>query len=84
MSTALKPSSHELRASLHKKIDRLSDDELELAQRQLEAFDLKRRLDELCDDAGEEWRAGRMTQEMVEEAVRKYRAAHPSGTPDDA
>ena len=81
MSTAVKLQPHELRASLHGKIDRLSDDELVLAERQLEAFELKRRLDELCDDAGEEWRAGRMTQEMVEEAVRKYRAAHPCRTP---
>ena len=71
----------ELRASLHGKIDKLSDDELELAQRQLEVFELKRRLDELCDEAGEDWRAGRMTQEMVDEAVRHYRAAHPSRPP---
>ena len=71
----------ELRASLHGQIDRLSDDELEQARRQLEVFELKRRLDELCDESGEDWRAGRMTQGLVDEAIRKYRAAHPYPTP---
>ena len=82
MSTASKIPPQELRASLHGQIDRLSDDELEQARRQLEVFELKRRLDELCDEAGEDWHAGRMTQEMVEEAVRKYRTAHPYHAPD--
>ena len=81
MSTALKMPPQELRASLHGQIDKLSDDELEQARRQLEVFELKRRLDELCDEAGEDWRAGRTTQEMVDEAIRKYRAAHPDRTP---
>ena len=82
MSTASKMPPHELRASLHGQIDRLSDDELEQARRQLEVFELKRRLDELCNEAGADWQAGRTTQEMVDEAVRKYRGVQT--TADDA
>ncbi len=81
MSTVVTLPPNELRASLHQKIDNLTDDELQEAGRQLEIFELKRRLDELCDEAGEDWRAGRMTQEMVDEAVKNYRAAHPYRTP---
>ena len=81
MSTAKLPSQ-QIRASLHDRVDKLSDDELEQAERQLEVFDLKRRLDELCGEYGEDWRAGRATQEMVDEAIRSYRARQPHRAPE--
>lgn len=59
MSTAAKQPPQEIRASLHDRVNKLSDDELEQAERQLEVFDLKRRLGELCEEYGEDWRAGR-------------------------
>jgi hypothetical protein len=77
MSTSVSIPPQQIRANLHQKIDQLSDADLELAGRQLEVFDLKQRLDDLCEDYGTDWQAGRATQEMVNEAIQEYRARHP-------
>ena len=81
MSTAVKPEPQELRASLHGKIDELTDDELVLAEQQLALLEMKRDFDKLREEMSEDWRTGRITQEKVDEAVRKYRATHPYRTP---
>ena len=81
MSTAVKPQPQELRASLHGKIDELTDDELVLAEQQLALLEMKRQLDAIGDEMAEDWRTGRITQEKVDEAVREYRATHPYRTP---
>jgi hypothetical protein len=81
MSTAVKIPPQQIRASLHDRVDKLSDDELEQAERQLEAFELKRRLDDLCDEYGEDWQAGRATQEMMDDAIRSYRTKLPRTAP---
>jgi len=81
MSLVLKLPHQQLRASLHGKIDDLTDDELELAGQQLALFELKREFDKLREEMSEDWRTGRITQEKVDEAVREYRATHPYRTP---
>jgi len=80
MNTGVRIPPQQIRANLHQQIDKLSDSDLELAGKQLEVFDLKQRLDELCEDYGTDWHAGRATQEMVYEAIRDYRARHPGRT----
>lgn len=81
MSTGVKLPPQQIRANLHQQIDKLSDADLEMAGKQLEVFELKQRLDELCEDYATDWRAGRATQEMVNEAIQEYRASHPSRQP---
>ncbi len=78
MSTGVRLPPQQIRANLHQQIDKLSDADLELAGKQLEVFELKQRLDELCEDYGTDWSAGRATQEMVNEAIQDYRTSHPS------
>jgi hypothetical protein len=81
MSQVLKLPPQELRASLHGRIDELTDDELELAGQQLSLFESKRAFDKLREEMSEDWRTGRITQEKVDEAVRDYRATPLYRTP---
>ncbi len=81
MSQVVKLPPQELRASLHGKIDELTDDELELAGQQLALLEMKRQMDAIGDELAEDWRTGRITQERVDEAIREYRATHPYRTP---
>lgn len=80
MSTTAAIPVEKLRPLVHEKIDKLTAEELAAVHRQLELIELKREFDAIRGEIGEDWRAGRITKEKVEEAIREYRAAHPYGS----
>jgi hypothetical protein len=81
MNAAVLPSPEKIRPLVHERIDQLTDEELASVHRQLELLEMKRNFDKLCEEFGEDWRTGRITQEKVDEAIREYRATHPYRTP---
>ena len=71
----------QIRTLLHERIDQLRDEDLELARQQMDLLDMKRRLDALCEDYGGDWQSGRVTQKMVDDSIRDYRASHAYRSP---
>lgn len=68
----------ELRPLLHAEVDRLTDDDLELAHAALVEIEVRRLTDELGKATEAAWSRGDITEEKVAEAVKEYRHAHPS------
>jgi len=81
MSPGTKLPPQQLRTSLHERIDQLRDEDLELVHQQMVLLDMRRRLDALCEDYAGDWQAGRVTQKMVDESIKDYRASHPYCSP---
>ena len=77
MSTVTTTEATKLRPLVHEQIDRLPDTELPQVHRQLLEIELKRLRDDLGKDLAEGWRAGQITEERIQEAIREHRAKHP-------
>jgi hypothetical protein len=80
-ATLQKQLPQQIRISLHERIDRLPEDELEQMEQQFEVFELKRKLESLCVEFTQDWQSGGITQDQVDSAIQDYRTSHAYVSP---
>lgn len=66
-----------LRPLVHQRIDNLRDEELVAVNRLLLEFEARLLFEKSGDEAAGDWRAGRLTGEAVDAAIREHRRKHP-------